>query len=108
MFQICENISPYIERVEGDYSDNLVDDIVTQYSTIQQEEEVGVEEAIQQPEVTCQEALLALDTLRRYEEQNNNGDIQLLKLLHRRERELSSSQFNSKQQAKLSSWLQRG
>jgi hypothetical protein len=37
--------------VEGDYSDNLVDDIVAQYSTIQQEEEVGVEEAIQQPDV---------------------------------------------------------
>jgi hypothetical protein len=33
--------------------------------------------------VTRQEALLAIDTLRQYEEQNN-GDIKLLKLLRKR------------------------
>jgi hypothetical protein len=50
--------------------------------------------------VTMREALVAIDILRRNKEQNN-GDIQPLKLLRRRDRELSSSQLSSKHQSQL-------
>lgn len=104
---IQEYISPYIERVEDDSSSSLVDEIIAQYTTTQEEEDLVEGESIQQPKVTRQEAQVALNTLRQYEEQNH-GDIQLLKLLRRREQELFSAQLSSKQQSQLTHWLQKG
>ena len=103
---IQEYISPYTERVEDNCPDSLVDEIVSQYIIQEQEEDKEESNIHQQVKVTSQEALLSLDTLRRYEEQNN-GDLQLLKLLRRREQELISSQLSSIQQSQLDNWLQK-
>jgi hypothetical protein len=56
------------------------------------------------PKVSLQEALLALNTLCQYEEQNS-GDLEVLRLLRRHERELLSTQLSSKAQTQLDSWL---
>jgi hypothetical protein len=116
MLNVREYVSPYAEQIEEQVEEDLdciVDEIVAQYTT-QQEEEEEEEEEGEEGEgvkevalVTRQEGLLAIDTLRQYEEQTN-GDIELLKLLRKRDRELFSSQSNSKRQLQLHSWLQRG
>jgi hypothetical protein len=54
--------------------------------------------------VSLQEALLALNTLCQYEEQNS-GDLEVLRLLRRHERELLSTQLSSKAQTQLDSWF---
>lgn len=101
---VREYVSPYIEQVNNDcLSDSLVDEIVAQYS-IEEEAEEEVEVEAEVAKVSIQEALIALDTLRQYEEQNN-GDLGVLKTLRRRERELLSSQTSSKHQVQLDSWL---
>ena len=56
------------------------------------------------PKVSLQEALLALNTLYQYEEQNS-GDLEVLRLLRRHERELLSTQLSSKAQTQLDSWF---
>jgi hypothetical protein len=49
-------------------------------------------------------ALLALNTLRQYEEQNS-GDLDVLKVLRRRESELLDTQLSAKRQVQLDMWL---
>jgi hypothetical protein len=107
VLNVHEYISPYTEQVNDNCPpDSLVDEIVAQYTEQEQqeeeEEEQGVEVAL--PKVSCQEALFALNTLRQYEEQNS-GDLELLRRLGRRERELLNTQLSSKAQSQLNSWL---
>jgi hypothetical protein len=108
VLNVHEYVSPYIEQVNDDCPpDSVVDEIVAQYTTEQEqeiEEVIEGEEAIQVAKVTCQEALNALNTLRQYEEQNS-GNLDLLKLLRRHEIELLNSQIKSKSQKQLDSWL---
>jgi hypothetical protein len=77
--------------------------LYTEHEEGEEEEEEGQGEALLK--VGCQEALLlALNTLRQYEEQNS-GDLGLLRLLRSRERELVNAQLCSKSQTQLNSWL---
>ena len=61
---IQEYISPYIERVEDDCPEDIVGDIVAQYTQSQEEEEV--EPVASPPPITHEEALHSLRVLRRY------------------------------------------
>jgi hypothetical protein len=94
-------ISPYIENVVDDSPEDLVDDIVANYTQVEiddEEEDMTVEPL---PTISHEEALRALCTLRRYEEENQYGNTDLLKLLHSHEREISSRYTKSRQQVKL-------
>ena len=102
---VHEYISPYAEQVNDSCPlDSLVDDIVAQYTKEQEEEEEEQRVEVALPKVSLQEALLALNTLCQYEEQNS-GDLEVLRLLQRHERELLSTQLSSKAQTQLDSWL---
>jgi hypothetical protein len=101
---IREYISPYTEQVVDDSPDTLVDDIVAQYTQaeVDSEEEELVEEL---PPVMHEEALQALHTLRRYEEQNKHGNLELLRQLRTHEKELSLRFSSSRKQVRLDKWF---
>jgi hypothetical protein len=104
VLNIHEYISPYTEQVNDNCPpDSLVDEIVALY-TEQEEEEEEEDQGVALLKVSCQEALLALNTLHQYEEQNS-GDLGLLRLLRSREREIVNAQLCSKSQTQLNSWL---
>jgi hypothetical protein len=86
---VREYISPYAEPVEDTCPDDLVDQIVANYSLAEEEE---VEERLVEPEppVVHEEALRALHVLRRYEDENANGNVELLKLLRKQDREIKA------------------
>lgn len=98
-------ISPYAEQVADDYPEDLVNDIVAQYTQIEQEEDA--EEVVVRELVGHKEAMNALNVLRMYEEQSQSGNLELLKLLRSYERDLLSRYFQSRQQGSLDSWLDR-
>ena len=85
---IQEYISPYIERVEDDCLDNLVDEIVAQYTHEQEDKEE--DQVVLSPLITYDKALNALHTLRRYKEENRYGDLDFLRELRKHERTISS------------------
>ena len=68
----------------------------------EEEEEEEKDQGVAVLKVSCQEAVLALNTLRQYEEQNG-GNLEVLRLLRRHERELVNSQLYSKSQTQLNS-----
>jgi len=49
--------------------------------------------------------MYALNILRKYEEQNQFGNLELLKMLRRHERDISSRYFQSRQQVSLDQWI---
>jgi hypothetical protein len=59
---------------------------------------------IQEP-VRHEEAIYALNILRKYEEQNQFGNLELLKMLRSHERDISSRYFQSRQQGSLDRWV---
>ena len=81
---VQEYISPYAERVQDDCPDDLVDQIVANY-TQEEEEEEGEDSAEPELPVTHEEALHALHTLRRYEEENKCGNADLVRQLRQQE-----------------------
>ena len=104
ILNIHEYISPYSENVLDDCPDDLIDDIVAQYTQKDQEEEE--EEAIVLQElIKDKDALYALHTLRQYKEQNKHANIKLLRLLRSHEREISARVFQSRQQVTLDEWF---
>jgi len=70
--------------------ETLVDDIVAQYTQINAEEDKDKGEVVVQELVKHNEALHALSILRKYEEQNQFRNLDLLKVLRSHEREISS------------------
>ena len=97
-------ISPYSEQVQDDSSDNLVDEIVSQYTLQELDTEEAGEEVVPLPEVTLQEALGALNTLCQFEEQSG-GNVKVLRVLRWRERELLALRVSSRRQGQLDGWL---
>jgi hypothetical protein len=80
-----------------------VDDIVAQYTQTEQEEEE--EETIVQNPIEHSEAFNALHILRKYEEQSQSNNHELLRILRSYERSILSRQSQSRQQGSLDSWL---
>ena len=101
---IHDYISPYSEQVIDDCPETLVDDIVAQYTQINTEDEDNEEVVIQEP-VKHDEALDALHILRKYEEQNQFGNLDFLKVLRSHEREISSRLLQSREQVTLDRWF---
>jgi hypothetical protein len=93
-------ISPYKEQVIDDCPEDIVDEIVGQYTQRKIKEDDGppVEPP---PPILHEDALCALHTLRRYKEENQYGNIKLLRMLRSHEREISSRCFNSREQTRL-------
>jgi hypothetical protein len=103
-------ISPYAEQVTDNCPEDLVDDIVAQYTQeeIEEEEEEDVVVVlIALPLVTHEEALNALYILRRYEEENQYKGLELLRQLRTHEREISTRLISSKKQGRLDQWVLR-
>jgi len=104
-------ISSHDERVEDDCSEDLVDSIVANYTQVEEEEEPenGFVELVEA--VVCishNDALTALHTLRKYEEQSEHGNAELLRILRAEEREIGTKLQGSRMQAKLDHyWLTR-
>jgi hypothetical protein len=99
---VREYISPYAERVEDTCPDDLVDQIVANYS-LAEEEETEAEEDLVEPKlsVSHEEALQALHLLRRYNEENTYGDGELLRMLRKQDREISARLQGSCKQVRL-------
>ena len=104
---IYEYISPHNERVEDDCPEDLVDEIVAQYTQSQEVEEEEAEPIVPLASVTHEEALCSLHILRRYEEENKDGNTDLLRMLRRHEREISNRAFQLREQATLDRWFLR-
>ena len=102
---VQEYISPYIEKVQDNCPDDLVDEIVTQYTHIQEDDEEEDEPIIPPLPVTHEEVMSALHILRRYEEENKNGNLDFLHQLRKQEREISRCLLKSKQQIRLDHWV---
>jgi hypothetical protein len=85
---IHDYISPYAEQVTDNCPEDLVDDIVAQYTQEEIEEEGEEEVLIPLPLVTHEEALNALHILRRYEEENQYNGLELLRQLQLHERDI--------------------
>src|SRR6266536_4638090 len=104
---INDYISPYAEQVIDDCPETLVDDIIAQYTQINAEVDEDEGEVVVQELVKHNEALSTLHILRRYEEQNQFGNLDLLKVLRYQEREISSRLFKSREQVTLDQWFVR-
>jgi len=104
---IYEYISPHNERVEDDCPEDLVDEIVAQYTQSQEVEEEEAEPIVPLASVTHEEALRSLHILRRYEEENKDGNTDLLRMLRRHEREISNRAFQLREQVTLDRWFLR-
>jgi hypothetical protein len=76
--------------VIDDCPETLVNDIVTQYTQMNVEEDEDKGEVVVQELVKHDKALFALDILRKYEEQNQFRNLDLLKVLQSYKREISS------------------
>ena len=101
---VREYISPYAEWVEDTCPNDLVDQIVANYSPAEEEE--AEEHYIEsEPPVAHEEALHALHLLRRYEEENTYGNVELLRLLRKQEREISARFQESHKQVRLDRWF---
>jgi hypothetical protein len=100
---IQEYISPYAKRVEDNYLEELVDDIIAQYT--QQEQEEEEDSIVLLPPVIYKEALLALHTLCRYKEKIKHRNQELLYMLCKHEREIFKRSSTSRQQVKLDRWF---
>ena len=96
---------PWSERVDDeDNSEKLVDDIVSHYLS----EEIENDEdqtAVSLPPITHCQALDALHTLQRYEEEHAQGNSELLYQLQVFERELSHRRTESAKQVRLDRWF---
>ena len=101
---VQEYISLYAERVEDTCPDDLVDQIVANYS-LAEEEEAEEHPAEPKPPVAHKEALQALHLLRRYNEENTYGDGELLRLLRKQDREISARLQESCKQVRLDQWF---
>jgi hypothetical protein len=104
---IHDYISPYAKQVTDNFPEDLVDDIVAQYTQEEIEEEGEEEVLIPLPLVTHEEALNALHILRRYEEENQYNGLELLRQLRTHEREISTRLISSKKQGRLDQWVVR-
>ena len=76
---VREYISPYAEQVEDTCPDDLVDQIVANYSLAEEEVEERLVEP--KPPIVYKEALYALYILHYYKEENAYRNVELLKLL---------------------------
>ena len=103
VLDVREYISLYAERVEDTCPDDLVDQIVANYSLAEEE----VEERLAEPEppVAHKEALHALHILHRYEEENAYGNVELLKLLRKQDKEINARLQESHKQVRLDRWF---
>jgi hypothetical protein len=105
---VQEYISLYAERVEDTCHDDLVDQIVANYSPAEEEETEAEEDPIEpKPLVTHEEALQALHLLCRYNEENTYGDRELLRMLRKQDREISTRLQGSYKQVRLDQWFIR-
>ena len=103
VLNIQEYICPYVERIHDDCPDNLVNQIIANY-TQEEEEEEGEDSVEPELPVTHEEALHALHTLRRYEEENI-GNADFLRQLRRHEREISIRSHELRKQVTLDHWF---
>jgi hypothetical protein len=104
---VQEYISPYAEQVEDTCPDDLVDQIVANYSLTEEETETEEDSVEPKPPVSHNEALQALHLLRRYNEENTYGDGELLRMLRKQDREISARLQGSCKQVSLDQWFIR-
>ena len=99
--------SPYNERVgDNDNLNDLVDDIVAKHIEQEEEEEEEEEEVVEPlPPMTYQDALFALNTLRRFQEESKSSNIELLRHLRAFERDLNLKHQLSQHQVRLDRWF---
>lgn len=79
---VQEYISPYAKRVEDTCPNDLVDQIVANYSPVE-EEEADKHPVEPKPPIAHKEVLQALHILCHYNEENTYRDEEFLRLLHK-------------------------
>jgi hypothetical protein len=102
---VQEYISLYAEQVEDTCPNDLVDQIVANYSLAEEEAEECIAEP--NPPIAHDEALLALHVLRCYEEENAYRNVELLKLLRKQDKEINVRLQESHKQVQLDRWFIR-
>jgi hypothetical protein len=57
------------------------------------------------PLISPEKVLYSLNILRRYKEENQNGNLELLRMLRKHKREISQRSFQSREQVTLDQWF---
>jgi hypothetical protein len=98
---------PWNERVEDEdiAVEDLVDDIAARHAPEKENDNDDEQLLDIRPPVGHNTALLALNTLREYEEQNEQSDGVLLRHLRAYEKEISIKKRESQKQVQLDSWF---
>lgn len=103
----CHNSFNPIEEWVEDQDDEIVDHIVSCYTvvpTLQRGYETDEDEMVEQ-EISMKDAMTALRTLQLYEEQQTDGDTELLQHLHKQERLMKAREMTGKQQCSITSYF---
>lgn len=103
VLDVQEYLSLYAKQVEDTCLNDLVDQIVANYSLAKEEAEECLVEP--KPPITHNKVLHALHVLRRYKEENAYRNVELLKLLRRQDREINARLQESHKQVRLDQWF---
>ena len=101
------SITQFLNPQEEDVYDTeevLIDDIVNSYSREERAYETNEEDVIM-PRIRHNEAILALQTLRLYEEQQDEGDSELISRINRHERVIRQRTKQGLKQTTIDSYL---
>ena len=101
------DINNFIDPIEEhaiDEPEDLMEHIAAQFGP-ERDAESDEEEDIEQPKIKISEALAALQQLRLYEEQQDNGDSSLLSLLNKYEQQIQDRRMKESQQMPITAFF---
>src|SRR6266496_2744632 len=100
------NINNFIDSIDesmGNEPENIIEHIAAQFGPERDAE--SDEENIEQPKIKISEALAALQQLRLYEEQQNEGDSSFLSLLNKYEQRVQDRRIKESQQMPITAFF---
>src|SRR5436190_19530941 len=101
------NINNFIESIEEraaaeDESGDIIEHIAAQFGPEQDESD---EEDVEQPKIKITEAILALQQLQLYEEQQEESNTRVLNLLNRYEQQIQGRRIRDSQQTSITAFF---
>jgi len=102
------DINNFIDPIEeteamNEKSENIIEQIAAQFDLERDAE--SDEEDIEQPKIKISEALAALQQLRLYEEQQNDGDSKFLSMLNKHEQQIEDRRIKKRQQISITAFF---
>ena len=103
------NINNFIDPIEEateDELENIVEHVAAQFGP-EKDAESDEEEAVEQLKMKISEALTALQQLRLYKEQQDQGNSGFLILLNKHEQEIQGRRLKERQQTSITAFFNR-